>query len=193
MMIRIIRWATLSATLWKNGGGTAVDIAMSPNTGSGEAVDWRINVATIARSGPFSGYPEIDRDFRVLDGGPVELAVAGRQARLLHAGGEAYVFPGDVPTNAQLLGEPCRVFNVLTRRGAYTASVRSVDVDRTMVVTARGSTFVGFLLAGTVEIDVEGAPVRLGPFDAFVASSLVSVSSQRGGRAIVVDLSPADG
>ena len=155
MVVEIVRWDALVETPWKNGGGMAVDIAMSPSSGTGgpgDPFDWRINVATIARSGPFSDYPETDRDFRVLDGGPVELAVDGRPARLLNPGEGVLRFPGDVPTVAKLAGRPCRAFNVLTRRGRFMPVVRAIDIPGPLSVPTPGSTLVGFVVAGRIGV-----------------------------------------
>ena len=193
--LRIVRWDALVETPWKNGGGMAVDIAMSPGSGAGrpgDPCDWRINVATIARSGPFSDYPETDRDFRVLDGGPVELSVDGQPARLLHPCEGALRFPGDVPTVARLPGRPCRAFNVLTRRGRFRPVVSAIDIPGPLVVSTPGSTLVGFVVAGRIEVEGDMELAALGPFDAFVASHRVSITGSAGGRVILVDLIPVD-
>ena len=197
MAVEIVRWDALVETPWKNGGGMAVDIAMSPGSDASDPrtpFGWRINVATIARSGAFSDYPEIDRDIRVLDGGPVELAVDGQPACLLHPGEEAFRFPGDVPTFARLPGRPCRAFNVLTRRGRFRSDVRAVDIPAALVVPVPvpGATLVGFVVDGSIEVEGDTEPARLGPFDAFVASHQVAVSGSAGGRLIFVDLIPVD-
>ncbi len=177
MSFRIIRWASLSETPWKNGGGTAVDIAGAPESGSWDDFDWRVNVATIARSGPFSDYPEVDRDFRVLDGGGVELAVEGSSHRTLLAGGVAYRFPGDRPTLARLVdeAEPCRAFNVLMRRGRITADVRELVIGRAQTLRPTGNLLVGIVRSGSIGVGSGVTLERLGALDAFVTTESVEV------------------
>lgn len=179
MGLRIVRWASLTPTPWKNGGGTAVDIAGQPEPLTNERFDWRINIATITRSGPFSSFPGIDRDFRVLDGGGVELAVEGNLPRLLTPGGPSYRFPGDCPTYARLLrdDEPCRAFNVLTRRCAFVSEVREIVIERGEVFRPEGEAVVGVVRRETLDMMAGTEQQRLGPLDAFAASEQVSVHS----------------
>lgn len=175
MRLRIVRWASLTPTPWKNGGGTAVDIAGQQEPGAAEGFDWRINIATIARSGPFSDFPGIDRDFRVLDGGRVELAVEGDPPRQLMAEGPEYQFPGDRPTYARLIrdDQPCRSFNVLTRRSVFASEVREVVLERPAVLLPEGETLVGVVRSGTIDVELGADLHRLGPLDAFVTSEQV--------------------
>jgi len=174
--LKIVRWESLTPTPWKNGGGTAVDIAGQPEPMTNEGLDWRVNIATIARSGPFSNFPGIDRDFRVLDGGGVELAVEGQPPRLLMADGPGYRFPGDRPTYARLLrdDQPCRAFNVLTRRGVFVSEVKEVVIERDEVFRPEVGAFI-VVRSGTLEVEFGADLHRLGLLDAFVTSERVSV------------------
>ena len=185
MAICIVRWATLRPASWKNGGGTAVDILTAPPGASADDFDWRVNVATIARSGPFSDYPSVDRDFRVLDGGGVELAVEGSSIRTLRAGGVAYRFPGDRSTLARLVdeAEPCRAFNVLTRRGRITADVRELVVGRPRTLRPTGTMLVGIVRSGSISVGPDAMPERLGALDAFVTAESVEVEVEPYGEA----------
>ncbi len=190
MGLTIIRWASLTPTPWKNGGGTAVDIAGQPASGAAEQFDWRVNIATIARSGPFSDFPGIDRDFRLLDGGALELSVEGDAPRLLEPDGPAYRFPGDRPTFARLVDEAvaCRAFNVLTRRGAFVSRVDEQVVSDSLVLRPEGDTVVGVVRSGEIAVESVANSARLGPFDAFVASEPVSVGSTSKGTLLLVRL-----
>ena len=46
---------------WKNGGGETAEIAVSPAGAGFDDFDWRISTAIVAQSGPFSGFPGVDR------------------------------------------------------------------------------------------------------------------------------------
>jgi environmental stress-induced protein Ves len=58
---------------WKNGGGQTRELVCQPAGASLQDFDWRISVATIAASGPFSSYPGVDRSITLLAGDGVLL------------------------------------------------------------------------------------------------------------------------
>ena len=170
MSIRVIRWQSLTETPWKNGGGTAVDIATEPPLAALADFDWRVNVATIARAGPFSDFPGVDRHIRLLDGGPVTLRIGDRAAVTVEPDGDGIAFPGDVPTHAELAGPPCRAFNVLTRRGAFTAAVEHRTVEGTPTIHRHGADWlITFVLDRDGPAAVAGIQQPLQPFDTVLA------------------------
>ena len=80
---------------WKNGGGSTRELACWPPGAGMDSFAWRVSVATIARPGPFSAFPGVDRQIMLLEdelGEPlfirakrgVKLSPAG-QAALEHA------------------------------------------------------------------------------------------------------------
>ena len=52
---------------WKNGGGTTTEVAAFPPGAPLENFGWRVSIAQVARSGPFSLFPGIDRTLALLD------------------------------------------------------------------------------------------------------------------------------
>ncbi len=87
---------------------------MPPDAGFDD-FDWRISTARVAQSGPFSVFPGVDRVLAVIEGGAMELRVAGRP-RHLDAGSDPFAFPGDIPVEAMLAGPALLDFNVMVRR-----------------------------------------------------------------------------
>ena len=59
-MTQLIQYASLRPAPWKNGGGSTTEIAVWPNGAGLDEFDWRISLATITQSGPFSFFPGID-------------------------------------------------------------------------------------------------------------------------------------
>ena len=100
---------------WKNGGGETAEIMVSPLGAGFDDFDWRISTAIVAQSGPFSGFPGVDRVLTVIEGGAMELTVAGRPQHL-DAGSDPFAFPGDAPASAVLTGPALLDFNVMARR-----------------------------------------------------------------------------
>ncbi|MEU9996507.1 HutD family protein [Streptomyces sp. NPDC050848] len=115
---------TLTASPWRNGGGTTREVASWP-TGT-EEFGWRVSVADIDRDGPFSAFPSVDRTLTLLTGDGVRLTCPGVFDRLLARAGEAFAFSGDDALAAELPGGACRVLNIMARRGRWTARVDQV-------------------------------------------------------------------
>ncbi|MYW05339.1 HutD family protein [Streptomyces sp. SID3343] len=115
---------TLPVSAWRNGGGETREIAGYPV----DAADfgWRASIATIAQDGPFSAFPGVDRSITLIAGDGVRLVGDGGLDHRLDRTGEPFAFSGDVALRATLLGGDSRDFNVMTRRGQWTADVRRI-------------------------------------------------------------------
>ncbi len=152
---------------WKNGGGTTLEIARDAN----EPPHWRLSVATIAQSGPFSEFPGYDRSIAAIGGGPVTLSVDARALPLRP--NEPHAFRGESSAHAVLAGSPARDFNVMTLRAHATHVVQYVDLaaharlavpanERAFIYVPGGDTLV---IDGPCDLDL--AP-ELGLVQAFV-------------------------
>jgi environmental stress-induced protein Ves len=118
----------LVAQPWRNGGGLTREIASWPPGSTLSRFDWRISIAHIASSGPFSVFPGVDRVITLLEGAGVVLhAVDGSVNHHLDQPLQPFAFKGEVPMQADLLGQDCHDFNVMTRRSACTASVQVLN------------------------------------------------------------------
>ncbi len=83
---------------------------------------WRISVATLAQSGPFSAFVGVDRQIMLLDGDGVRLHNDAAQINhLLTTRWQPFAFSGDVPLDCDMQGGTSSDFNVMTRRGEWTA------------------------------------------------------------------------
>jgi environmental stress-induced protein Ves len=108
---------------WKNGGGTTTELARD---GVGDAFAWRVSVAEIERSGPFSEFPGYERTIMLLEGSGMELTVDGRAVRLDRPL-QPFVFDGAAKTTCRLLSGPSRDLNVIADRGRARARVDLVE------------------------------------------------------------------
>lgn len=111
--------ATARAMPWKNGGGSTVELAISPVGADLEDFAWRISTAQVAVDGAFSSFPGIDRSLAVLAGNGVCLQRADGQREMLLSGGAIAVFGGEEAISAQLLDGPITDLNLMTRRGVW--------------------------------------------------------------------------
>ncbi|MFF1480153.1 HutD family protein [Streptomyces sp. NPDC058301] len=142
---------TLSAGRWRNGGGATREIASRP-AGSDE-FGWRASVADIERDGPFSAFPGVDRTLTLLAGEGVRLTCPGVFDRLLVRAGEPFGFSGDLALDAELPGGPCRVLNLMVRRGRWTATVERVAGP---IAPREGHAGVLYVLRGGWQADAHG-------------------------------------
>ena len=127
-VLRRFSRTSLPATPWKNGGGTTQEIASWPQGAGLDSFGWRVSIATIAASGPFSVFAGVDRSITLLEGDGVRLFThEGRIEHRLDTALQPFAFSGDEAIDCTLLGGPSNDFNVMTRRGRCSAEVRVVD------------------------------------------------------------------
>jgi hypothetical protein len=105
---------------WKNGLGITCEIATHPNAESD--FDWRVSMADINQSGPFSHFPGIDRVLVLLDGPSLTLQHPTLNSDCEIALYQPYHFSGDIETVALVQGRG-KDFNVMTKRGKVFAEV----------------------------------------------------------------------
>ncbi|MDE1184553.1 HutD family protein [Paraburkholderia sp.] len=121
--VTLLRGADLVASPWKNGGGVTREVAAFPHGAALDTFVWRISVADVAQSGPFSRFPGMDRTLVLLSGAGMMLDEApGRTHALTHALDIAQ-FDGETDIDARLIDGPTRDFNLMLRRGAASADV----------------------------------------------------------------------
>lgn len=92
-------------TPWKNGGGTSRELLAWPHKENWKV---RVAVADIAKNGPFSAYPGVDRWFAVLSGEGVRL-----NGHALDRASEPWQFDGGTPVYCELTGGPTEDFNLM--------------------------------------------------------------------------------
>lgn len=117
--------AAIAPMPWKNGGGATREIACWPPGAGMDGFGWRVSVARIDRSGPFSAFPGVDREIMLLRGDGVRLRGPGIDHRL-DAPGRPFAFAGDAPLDCTLLGGASTDFNLMSRRGAWAGRIAAV-------------------------------------------------------------------
>ncbi len=142
--MEIISLSDVPEKPWKNGGGTSWEIAADEETPPG----WRISVALIDRSGPFSDYSGYDRTIVAIDGDPVDLDVNGKLVSLVQ--GEPYDFRGEARVTCTVQGS-ARDFNVMTRRDELGHDVEIVSDSQRFILDDDELAFV-FILRGEANV-----------------------------------------
>ncbi len=105
---------------WRNGGGVTQELLAWP-----AGADWlfRISVARIDSSGPFSAFPGIERWFTVLSGEGVVLRLGGRRT-MLTVGSEPLRFEGAAAPGCELLDGPTQDLNLMLRSDVGRGAMR---------------------------------------------------------------------
>ncbi|MBJ3814952.1 HutD family protein [Shimwellia pseudoproteus] len=118
-MIQLLRYHDYRAMPWKNGQGMTREVCRSPAQGE---YDWRISLATITQSGPFSRFDGYLRNISVLEGGGMHLTIDGEHCPLLTRF-QALDFSGASAVECQVVSGPLLDFNVIYRADRVRATV----------------------------------------------------------------------
>jgi environmental stress-induced protein Ves len=116
MRWRLLPQAGFRAMPWRNGGGTTWEIAQG-GFGGEEGWHWRLSRAEIARNGPFSVFPHIDRVLTVIEGAGITLRLDDAAPRTLYTGHEVR-FAGETSVDCNLSDGPTRDLNLMVDRRA---------------------------------------------------------------------------
>jgi environmental stress-induced protein Ves len=100
---------------WVNGGGWTTEIVAEPSSSNWE---WRLSVAEVEASCPFSVFPGVERNIALLRGTGFALTVGDGDEQVISTPFETFAFPGDQPTSCRLLEDPVQDINLMTMRTA---------------------------------------------------------------------------
>ncbi|MDM0039100.1 HutD family protein [Variovorax sp. J22G21] len=137
MSIQRFTFNELPVMRWKNGGGATREAVNWPPGAGLDAFDWRVSIANIAASGPFSVFAGVDRQIMLLEGDGVRLKSDDFDHRMA-APLEPFVFRGDAAVECTLLGGPSVDFNVMGRRARGTAELRIIAEAATLPRVSHG-------------------------------------------------------
>jgi uncharacterized protein len=137
---------------WKNGAGTTTEVAVFPAGASLDEFEWRLAIADLDRSGPFSSFPGVDRLLTVLPPGRVSLTIDG-VARAM-APLEVVRFAGESQVSASLAAGPARDLNLMLRRGRVDASIEAITLDGELRVPLDGRPMVLCAIEGSVRLEL---------------------------------------
>ncbi len=146
-MTQLIQYASLRPAPWKNGGGSTTEIAVWPAAAGFDEFEWRVSLATISQSGPFSSFPGIDRSLALVDGDGVLLDF-GDERFVLSLSEPLIEFPGEAAVHATVTGSQTTDFNVMTRRGRCRHRLEPCVVRGNEALKRRGGITLLFLADG---------------------------------------------
>ncbi len=177
-MLQIIPQSLFKPVPWKNGGGITREAIRVPAQGA--AFVWRVSVAQIDASGPFSDFAAYNRTMVLLKGAGLELEFGNGLQRVLHRVGEMAQFDGALATHCRLLDGPCVDLNLMVAKTKpMIARVESLLPS----VDARASQSQSTLIFGIdtgLKLEIGGEEPRcLQPWDlAIVTNGAVRVTRE---------------
>jgi environmental stress-induced protein Ves len=163
MTARILTPADYQCMPWKNGHGKTHEIAALRSTDDLQTetgrFQWRLSIAEVAASVPFSTFPGCDRIILLLEGDGMVLDSGADGCHELYRKFEPYAFRGEWQTDCRLRGGPCRDFNVMVDRARARAQVTLVPVTAAPhELKTVGHSWALFSLAGTLTAVLDSPP-----------------------------------
>jgi uncharacterized protein len=169
----IIRQSSFTATPWKNGGGITREAMRVP--AGGDPFQWRVSVAHIDSSGPFSDFAGYSRTMVLLRGLGLTLKFGNGEQRVLRRIGDSVEFDGAMPTHCELQG-PCVDLNFMASK-SLRAEARVVRLDQSPTALVSPESALIFSVEAPLLLDGEAGeagearePVRLEAWDLAVFS-----------------------
>ena len=184
----VLRVAVRAVAPWRNGAGTTTVVAEGPPSSAGSSEPtrreptWRVSIATIARSAPFSEFAGVDRLLMPLSEAGLDLVVDGR--RVHGEALEVLAFAGESPVEAVDVAAEGLDLNLMTRRGSAEGQLRTVEVPAVLELAAH-EVAVTVVVSGEARL---GNDV-LGALDAFQVPGPATVAVAGSGVLAVARMS----
>jgi uncharacterized protein len=131
--LQIIRKSAFISVPWKNGGGITHEAMRIPETG--DTFRWRVSIAHIDSSGPFSDFSGYQRIMVLLRGTGVSLRINAGESRELRSVGQLVEFDGAGQTYCELLDGPCVDLNLMVA-ASMPVKARVARLDAGIAVAA---------------------------------------------------------
>lgn len=145
---------------WKNGGGVTTEILVEPNADGGHL--WRLSIAEVAQSGPFSDFSGYARTIMLIEGAgfTLEFDPKDSPAKRIDQPYEPFPFDGGWKTQCTLIDGPVRDFNLMAAREAGPAELTVAPLERNGISVAAAKTVVFHAFDG--DAMVSGHPLSVG-------------------------------
>ena len=153
MSSRLIDLDQLSATPWKNGGGSTRQLAISPPGAGLDDFAWRISCAQVGSAGPFSLFLGIQRSLALLEGNLLQQRANGETR--LQACGEALDFAGEEAIDVTPLAGAVLDLNLMSRRDDWQQSLHSLRLHGERQLTERAEVRLLLCSAGALLVRLE--------------------------------------
>jgi uncharacterized protein len=168
------------------------EVAVSPPGSSLDRFDWRISIAEVRSSGPFSVFSGTERLMAVLSG-RLSFAAEGGASQVLTADSPPLRFSGELAVEAAPLDGPVTDLNVMTRTLSCRAELSCRTLDAVLPLLPASRTII--ITVTPAILMAAGKPLSLAALDAAELDGLddceVAPASEGPGRIYVAAILPA--
>ncbi|EOQ74705.1 HutD/Ves family protein [Acinetobacter lactucae] len=172
-MIELIRADQYTKMLWKNGAGFTLEIARS----RGEAdFDWRISMADVTTSGPFSLFPNKQRIISILDGQGMILHVDDLPAKTLNLG-VIFAFSGESQVQSELVDGAIRDLNLIYDPAKFYARFQWLNDATAQAFISSADLIFIFNQGGETQVNVDDHSVQLATHETLKIEKNTDVTS----------------
>jgi environmental stress-induced protein Ves len=163
--LQVVRKSSFKTTPWKNGGGVTHEALRVP--AQGDPFRWRISVAEVDTSGPFSDFSGYRRTMMLLRGAGLRLKFANDGEACLRETGDLAQFDGALAAQCELLAGACTDLNLIVCNAIADVRARVASVRSPLAVESlAGESLVIFAASGGVSVQGPGGEtVILSPWD----------------------------
>jgi environmental stress-induced protein Ves len=163
--LRIQRKSSFTPKPWKNGGGVTYEAIRVP--ADGEVFAWRVSVAHIEDSGPFSDFAGYHRKMVLLEGDGLKLSFADGGERSLARVGDLAEFDGAPAPQCTLVGGPCVDLNLMVANACVAeARVEWLAGKEVVNVSAKSAeSMLIFSINGALELAMDAQTLVLESWD----------------------------
>jgi environmental stress-induced protein Ves len=175
--MRIVRQSQFKAAPWKNGGGITHEALRVPARG---AFRWRVSIAHIDASGPFSDFAGYARTMVLLRGAGVTLRLSDGSQRIMRAIGDLAQFNGALGVECELSNGPCVDLNLMTAHAMGPAQVRVERLRGSLAYAVRkDESLVVFPIDAPLQIHPSGGNAALlEPWDLAVLGGSAQIAGR---------------
>jgi uncharacterized protein len=150
--VKIVRKSQFEAVPWKNGGGITHEVIRVPP--SGNDFRWRVSIAKIDVTGPFSDFSGYERHMVLLAGNGLRLCFDDGADVRLNATGALVQFDGSRAPQCELLDGPCTDLNLMVSKSLRSSGV-GVEYLRAPRRSSAG-TLLAVPISGRVSVTTAG-------------------------------------
>ncbi len=143
---------------WKNGGGITTQLALEDG---GERWLWRLSLAEVARSGPFSEFSGYERILMLVEGEGMELAIDDGASVALRKPFEPFAFDGAARVACRLLGGPVKDLNLIVDRRRARGTMEVVAPGAHHGTKPQSHCVLAYALRGATRVETTGLECTL--------------------------------
>lgn len=172
-MIEVLKADQYTKMLWKNGAGYTLEIARSLGDLD---FDWRISMADVTNSGPFSLFPNKQRIITVLDGQGIILHVDHLPARSLKLG-DIFAFHGESQVQSELVDGAIRDLNLIYDSAKFHARFQRVNDTETQTFLSSADLIFIFNSGSATEVAIEEKAFLLAAHETLKIEKTTAITS----------------